>query len=186
MRVGYARVSTYDQNLSLQIKALEKAGCERIFQDTGISGSSFQRPALTRTLRTLSEGDQLIIWKLDRLGRSLPHLISTVTSLEKRRIGLTSISESIDTSSPGGVLVFHIMGALAQFERALISERTKAGIAAARADGKTIGRPKKLTQNQIMQAEQKIRGKGSSLRAIAEEFGVSRTTLYRALRTEDV
>ncbi|MBO6759075.1 MAG: recombinase family protein [Roseibium sp.] len=182
MKIGYARVSTDDQSIGLQIQALKRAGCQRVFTDEGISGGTFDRPALKEVFETLTNGDQLVIWKLDRLGRSLSHLIETVGLLEDRQIGLVSISEAIDTSSPGGLLVFHIMGALAQFERALISERTKAGMAAARAVGRTLGRPKKLDPEQIKRIVKALDEDGGTLSALAKELGVSRTTIYRALR----
>lgn len=182
MKIGYARVSTDEQNLQLQVNALEIASCDVIYKDSGVSGNTFERPALKEALQTLSGGDQLVVWKLDRLGRSLHNLIETVTALEKRQIGLHSISEAIDTSSPGGVLIFHIMGALAQFERSLISERTKAGMAAARASGQALGRPRKLSSDQIAEVARRAGQQRGSMAAIARQFGVSRTTLYRVLR----
>lgn len=182
MKIGYARVSTDDQSVNLQLDALRRVGCDRVFTDTGLSGAIHDRPALNEALGALVPGDQLIIWKLDRLGRSLSQLIQTVTDLESHNIGLVSISEVIDTSSPGGVLIFHIMGALAQFERALISERTKAGMAAARDLGRHLGRPRKLDHNQIQQIAREVRHNGETANALAQRLGVSRTTVYRALR----
>ena len=128
MKVGYARVSTQEQNLDLQIKALNDAGCDKVFRDKGISGVQNNRPQLKKALKAVQSGDVLVVWKLDRLGRSLGHLIETASELKQRGIGFASISESIDTTTPGGKLFFHMMGALAEFERDLIDERTKAGI----------------------------------------------------------
>ncbi len=143
MLVGYARVSTTDQNLDLQLDALQAAGCAQIFHDEGISGATRRRPGLDRALGTLKQGDVLVVWKLDRLGRSMRHLISITSTLEEQGIGFCSVSDAIDTSTPGGKLYFHLMGAFAEFERNLISERTKAGMAAAKARGVKLGRPKK-------------------------------------------
>src|SRR3712207_2162831 len=141
MMVGYARVSTTDQTLSLQQDALMRAGCERIFSDT-MSGAKAERPGLVQALRFMRSGDVLVVWKLDRLGRSLKNLIDVVTELETLGIGFRSITESIDTTTSGGKLIFHIFGALAEFERELIRERTSAGLAAARARGRKGGRPR--------------------------------------------
>ena len=143
MLIGYARVSTDEQSPDLQFDALNRAGCHRIFTDSA-SGATMSRPALDEAIRALRPGDTLVTWKLDRLGRSLSHLISIVTQLESRGIVFRSLSESIDTQTASGRLLFHVMGALAEFERALISERTRAGMAAARARGRSIGRPPKL------------------------------------------
>jgi len=139
MLIGYARVSMHDQNLALQQDALQKAGCEKILVDQ-ITGKSFNRPGLEQTRKILRSGDTLIVWRLDRLGRSLKHLIELVGNLEHREIGFKSLTESIDTTSPSGKLVFHLFGALAEFERNLIVERTKAGLAAARARGRLGGK----------------------------------------------
>lgn len=144
MKIGYARVSTEEQNLDLQFNALRNAGCSRIFDDRGVSGATFNRPALEQALDALNAGDTLVIWKLDRLGRSLGHLIELLDQLERRAVAFHSLSEAIDTNSASGRLVFHMMGAMAEFERALISERTRAGMSAARARGVKIGRPSKL------------------------------------------
>src|ERR671939_1153496 len=148
MLIGYARVSTDDQNLDLQRDALQKAGCEQIYTDA-VSGTKDQRPGLEDALSHLREGDTLVVWRLDRLGRSLRHLIDTVTSLAAEGVGFKSLTEAIDTTTTGGKLVFHIFGALAEFEREIIRERTRAGLAAARARGKNGGRPKSLTQKQV-------------------------------------
>ena len=144
MKVGYARVSTYDQDLSLQIDALQRAGCEKTFDDKA-SGAKAQRPGLSDAMDFLRKGDTLVVWRLDRLGRSLKHLIETVTVLEEKGIGLISLTESINTTTSGGRLVFHFFGALAEFERSLIRERTQAGLQAARARGRKGGRPKALS-----------------------------------------
>lgn len=181
MRIGYARVSTHDQNIEMQMRALRAAGCAKIHSDQGQSGASRSRPGLVRSLSELSAGDTLVIWRLDRLGRSLSHLIEVVDELGRKEIGLYSITESIDTASAGGILIFHIMGALAEFERALISERTKAGMSAARARGSAIGRPIKLMPDEVDAALEAM-AKGLPLAAAARQFGVSRSTLYRSLR----
>ena len=145
MLVGYARVSTHEQNLSLQVDALTQAGCEKIFEDK-ISGIKAERPGLNAALEFVRKGDTLVVWRLDRLGRSLKHLIETVADLEGRGIGLRSLQEAIDTTTAGGRLVFQIFGALAEFERNLIRERTLAGLQAARARGRKGGRPKALDE----------------------------------------
>src|SRR5215211_7817032 len=141
MLIGYARVSTHDQTLHMQRDALEKAGCEQIFTDQ-VSGTKTERKGLTEALSHLRSGDILVVWRLDRLGRSLRHLIETVTELQERGIGFKSLQESIDTTTSGGKLVFHIFGALAEFEREIIRERTQAGLQAARSRGRSGGRPK--------------------------------------------
>ena len=140
MLIGYARVSTHDQTVHLQQDALEKIGCVKIFTDTA-TGSSFERKGLDEALSYVRDGDTLVVWRLDRLGRSLRHLIDTVTRLNERNIGFKSITEQIDTTTPGGKLIFHIFGALAEFERDLIRERTQAGLTAARARGRGAGSP---------------------------------------------
>src|SRR5918995_4230730 len=144
MDIGYARVSTGEQTLDLQLDALKAAGCGKIYEETA-SGAKAERPVLEDVLSYLRKGDTLVVWRLDRLGRSLPHLIETVAALAARGIGFKSLTEQIDTTTPGGKLVFHVFGALAEFERDLIRERTNAGLAAARARGRTGGRPKVLT-----------------------------------------
>src|SRR5579864_3507820 len=146
MLVGYARISTSDQTLNLQKDALEKIGCSHIFTDT-ISGATTERQGLDAALAYVREGDSLVVWKLDRLGRSLKHLIDTITTLNNRKIGFKSLTENIDTTTSGGKLVFHFFGALAEFERDLIRERTNAGLQAARARGRKGGRPKAKTLN---------------------------------------
>src|SRR5512133_432958 len=144
MFIGYARVSTSDQTLDLQKDALDKAGCDRIFTDTA-SGAKAERTGLDAALSYVRTGDTLVVWRLDRLGRSLPHLIETITALNTRKIGFKSITENIDTTTSGGKLIFHIFGALAEFERDIIRERTQAGLHAARARGRLGGRPKALS-----------------------------------------
>jgi DNA invertase Pin-like site-specific DNA recombinase len=148
MLIGYARVSTHDQTLNLQQDALEKAGCTKIFTDTA-SGAKTERKGLDQALTYVRKGDTLVVWRLDRLGRSLPHLITTMTDLEERGIGFKSLTENIDTTTSGGKLIFHIFGALAEFERNLIRERTQAGLTAAKARGKKGGRPQALTARQL-------------------------------------
>ncbi len=182
MRIGYARVSTSDQSINLQIDALSRFGCAEIFADEGLSGSLRERPGLGQTLARLRPGDDLVIWKLDRLGRSLTDLIDVVSRLEQRGVGLISVSEAIQTGSPGGVLVFHIMAALAEFERALISERTKAGMMSARARGRHVGRPSKLDEKQIAFAARQVHGGRATIGRTAARLGVSRATIYRALK----
>lgn len=142
MLIGYARVSTDEQDTALQLDALINAGCGTVFHDKA-SGASAYRPALDDALKNLKPGDTLVAWRLDRLGRSLQHLIAIVTMLEQRRVGFRSLTEAIDTTTAGGRLLFHIMGALAEFERSLIAERTRAGMAAAKARGRHVGRPRK-------------------------------------------
>lgn len=180
MIVGYARVSTLEQNLELQRDALERAGCERIYEDHA-SGASTERPGWAQASDVLREGDTLVVWRLDRLGRSLKHLIDTINELDNRGVGFKSLTESIDTTTPGGRLVFHIFGALAEFERELIRERTRAGLAAARARGLKGGRPKKLTARQIASAQRLLEDRSHTVTEVAEVFGVARSTLYRAL-----
>src|SRR6185312_4159267 len=145
MDIGYARVSTGEQTLDLQLDALQKAGCGKIYQETA-SGAKAERPVLADVLGYLRSGDTLVVWRLDRLGRSLKHLIETVSQLAERGIGFKSLTEQIDTTTPGGKLIFHVFGALAEFERDLIRERTQTGLAAVRARGRLGGRPKKLTE----------------------------------------
>jgi DNA invertase Pin-like site-specific DNA recombinase len=179
--VGYARVSTNDQKLDLQNDALAKAGCDRKFHDV-ITGSKAERPGLKDLLHFVRAGDSVVVWKLDRLGRSLQDLISIVNDLEKRGIGFKSLQESIDTTTPGGRLVFHIFGALAEFERGIIRERTNAGIAAARARGRLGGRKQKLTGKKLEMAMSMMADKNNRVCDIAEIYGVHRSLLYRMYR----
>lgn len=177
MQIGYVRVSTNDQNTDLQRNALNCAGCELIFEDK-ISGSKSERPGLKKLLRTLSEGDILVVWKLDRLGRSMRHLVVLVEDLRERDINFRSLTDSIDTSSPMGRFFFHVMGALAEMERELIVERTRAGLAAARSKGRVGGRRSKLTSEQWAQAGRLI-GAGVPRQRVAIIYDVGLSTLYR-------
>jgi DNA invertase Pin-like site-specific DNA recombinase len=177
--IGYARVSTVDQNPELQLDELNRAGCRRIFTDTA-SGARSDRPELRATLNFLQPGDVLVVWRLDRLARSLADLIAIVTGLVERGVGFRSLRENIDTTSAGGKLVFHLFGALAEFERDLIRERTQAGLAAARARGRVGGRPTKLTADQAAMARALL-ATGKSGSEVAKAFGVGRSTLYRVL-----
>lgn len=179
MTFGYARVSTTGQDEALQHDALEHARCDRIFTDHASGGTS-SRPALDELLGMVRRGDTLVIWRLDRLGRSLRHLLEVVGDLEQRGVALRSLTESIDTSSPAGRLVFHTFGALAEFERDLIRERTRAGLAAARARGRVGGRPTVWTPDKKEQARRML-AEGKSVSVVAEVLAVSRATVYRAL-----
>lgn len=179
MIFGYARVSTDEQNLDLQRSALKAAGCESVFEDQ-VSGMAVRRPGLEQALARLSDGDCLMVWRLDRLGRSLPHLIDTIHLIGVKGAGFHSLTESIDTTTAGGRLYFHMMGALAEFERALIIERTRAGMKAAKARGIEVGRKRALTAAQISHARQLV-AQGESPAAIARTMKVGRSTLYRAL-----
>ncbi|CAE6864198.1 hypothetical protein R69746_07983 [Paraburkholderia aspalathi] len=181
MIIGYARVSTGDQNLALQRQALQRLGCERIYEDHGVSGGAQSRPGLDRVLARMKAGDTLVVWRLDRLGRSLAHLVQLLEMLSKRQVCFHSITEHIDTGSSGGRLVFHMMAALAEFERALISERTRAGIAAARASGQVIGRPRLLSPTQTSTARGLMEREGWSLRDAAAHLAVHPRTLQRML-----
>lgn len=181
MLIGYARVSTEDQNLGLQLDALTLAGCERIFQDEGISGATTDRRALNDALVALAPGDVLVTWKLDRLGRSLAHLIGITTRLEVEGIGFRSLSEAIDTTTASGRLLFHVMGALAEFERALISERTRAGMAAAKARGQHLGRERKITDGDALWAKVAIETGRLSPEEVARTLSISPITLRRAV-----
>lgn len=183
MRIGYARVSTEDQNTSLQTDALKNAGCEQLFEEK-ISGKSKDRPELDICLKVLREGDILVVWRLDRLGRSLEHLVQIIRDLESRKIGFLSLTESIDTTNAGGKLIFHIFAALAEFERNLISERTKAGLKAARARGRKGGRKAKLTNSDMRKAAAMLRDPLVTKTEVAKHFGVSRVTLNAGLIRE--
>jgi DNA invertase Pin-like site-specific DNA recombinase len=180
MLVGYARVSTQEQNLDLQIDALQKAGCEQVFQDQ-ISGVRADRPGLNQALSYVRSGDTLVVWRLDRLGRSLKHLIETVGELEERQIGFRSLQEAIDTTTSGGRLVFQIFGALAEFERNLIRERTMAGLAAARARGRKGGRPRSLTKKKALLLYQLYDEKKHTIEEICDMLEISGPTLYAYL-----
>lgn len=186
MRIGYARVSTVDQHLDLQLNALHAAGCDIIFEDQGVSGASTNRPGLSKALRRLRTGDTLVVWRLDRLGRSLAHLIKTVSSLRSRGVQLRSLTEAIDTGTPTGNLVFHIFGAISEFERCLISERSVAGVAAARAKGRHLGRRPALTPNQIEAVRQAYFNDRLSMAAIADQYRVHPRTVRRYLLKNEV
>ena len=178
MLVGYARVSTADQSLDLQKDALRKVGCRRLFTDVA-SGALGERGGLAEALDFLREGDLLVVWKLDRLGRSLRHLIDVVTALSQRKVGFRSLQENIDTTTSGGKLVFHVFGALAEFERDLIRERTRAGLLAARARGRRGGRPRALDERKLALARSLYRDPANPPGDIARTLGISRATLYR-------
>jgi len=184
MLIGYARVSTHDQNLDLQKDALEKAGCKKIYVEQ-MSGSSRIRPELEKTLEMLRNGDTLVVWRLDRLGRSLKHLIELISKLEQREIGFKSLMESMDTTTSGGKLIFHIFGALAEFEHNLIKERTSAGLAAARARGRNGGRPLKLDEKKRELAIKLYNERERSIKEICQIMGVSKPTLYSYIHKQD-
>lgn len=177
-KYGYARVSTIDQNLDLQKNALQLVSCTQIYTDHGISGANSDRPGLNKLLRKIKAGDTLVVWRLDRLGRSLPYLVNTIEALGKKHVHFVSLMENIDTSTSGGKLLFHMMAALAEFERSLISERTRAGIAAARANGKSIGKPPSLSvleQEEILVALQNQ----TAPKELAKLYGVHARTIQR-------
>jgi DNA invertase Pin-like site-specific DNA recombinase len=178
--IGYARVSTQDQNLGLQTDALAKAGCERFFEDKA-SGARDDRPGLTKALSHLREGDTLVVWKLDRLGRSLRSLIDFVEDLQKRNVQFKSVTDGIDTTTVAGRFFFHVLAALAEMERDLIRERTNAGLAAARARGRKGGRKPKMSKAQIAHARKLLQDPGITITSVAETFGVNRSTIYRSL-----
>lgn len=180
MKIGYMRVSTDEQHLDLQRQALEAVGCERIFEDQGVSGAARERKGLTKALRAAKQGDILVVWKLDRLGRSLPHLIETITKLRDKGIGFQSLQEQIDTTSAGGRFYMHILAALAEFEREMIRDRTTAGMQAAKKRGVKLGRPAKLDAQQIADARKMLKA-GISRKSVAETLDVSPLTLRRAL-----
>ena len=181
MRVGYARVSTHEQHLDLQIDALKKADCEKIFIDK-VSGLVANRPGLDDAMEFLRPGDTLVVWRLDRLGRSLKHLIDIVGQLEEREIGFRSLQESLDTTTSGGVLVFHMFAALAEFERHLIRERTHAGLTAARARGRKGGRPKALNEQAREVAIKLYQEREHSVKEICHILNISKPTLYSYVR----
>lgn len=178
MLIGYARVSTQDQTPELQLDALQKIGCEKIFTEKA-SGSQRDRPQLKAALEYVRSGDTLVVWKLDRLARSLKQLIETIEQLKERDIDFRSLTEAIDTGTPGGRLTFHIFGALAEFERSLIQERTQAGLASARARGKRGGRPPALSSDDMLAAKALLRDPAISVEEVAKRLGVSPSTLYR-------
>lgn len=177
-RIGYARVSTDDQHLDLQRDALTRAGCSAIYEEAA-SGKSAARPELEQCRKALRAGDTLVVWRLDRLGRSLPDLVQIVADLERQSVGFESLTERIETGSAAGRLVFHVFAALAEFERGLIRERTQAGLAAARARGRAGGRRPKLDEQQVREIKVLLRDPGIQVADVARRYGVSRTTLYK-------
>jgi DNA invertase Pin-like site-specific DNA recombinase len=180
-RIGYARVSTADQDLAPQLDVLHARGCDPIYSEHA-SGKHADRPELAQAMKALRAGDTLVVWRLDRLGRSLPDLIATVNELADRGIAFESVTEAIDTTTASGKLVFNIFASLADFERHLISERTRAGLAAGRARGRLGGRPPALTPKQLREARLLLTDPDATVTAVAERYGVSRTTLYKGLR----
>lgn len=181
MKIGYARVSTTDQNPNSQRDALKAAGCEKIVTEK-ISGASNTRPKLDKLLKSLEAGDVLTVWRLDRMGRSLPHLLEVVGDLKARDIGFQSLNETIDTTTANGELIFHLFAALTQFERSLNVERTQAGLDAAKKRGVRLGRPPALKPAQVKHAR-KLIDSGEPPTAVAKTLGVDRSTLYRALKS---
>lgn len=179
MRIGYARVSTHDQNIDLQIQALTHSGCERIFYDE-MSGTRFERPGLNEAISHLRSGDCLVVWKLDRLGRGVKGLVDLVTDLENKGIHFQSLTDQIDTSTPAGRFFFNVMASLAQMERELILERTRAGLEAARKKGRIGGRRRKMTASKVKAARQLL-ANGELPKDVAKNLGVSIPTLYRWL-----
>ncbi|AWP59084.1 recombinase [Bordetella bronchiseptica] len=177
-RIGYARVSTDDQHLDLQRDTLARAGCKVIYEEAA-SGKSAVRPELEQCRKALRAGDTLVVWRLDRLGRSLPDLVQIVADLERQGVGFESLTEKIETGSAAGKLVFHVFAALAEFERGLIRERTQAGLAAARARGRAGGRRPKLDEQQVREIKVLLRDPGIQVADVARRYGVSRTTLYK-------
>lgn len=180
MRIGYARVSTCEQSLDLQIDALDKAGCDTIFEDPGVSGVAPERPGLARAMRTLKEGDTLVVWRLDRMARSMHDLLDTVDTLHARKIGFQSLCEHIDIDSAFGELILHVLSSVVHFERRLIVERTRAGMEAARSRGATFGRRPALDGETYREALY-LKAQGMTIPAIAADIGVGRSTLYRYL-----
>lgn len=177
-RIGYARVSTDDQDLSLQLDALKKAGCQIIYQEK-TSGKNLQRTEWEQCLKALRSGDTLVVWRMDRLSRSLTDLVKTITVLEERGIGFESLTERIETKSATGKLMFHVFAAMAEFERNVIRERTHAGLQAARARGRKGGRPPKLDEQQKKEIRALLRDPDITVNEVAKRYGVSRATLYR-------
>jgi len=180
MKYGYARVSTDDQTPALQLAALKRAGCKTVFKDEGLSGATLKRPALARCLKTLQKSDTLIVWKLDRLGRSLRDLIVMLDDFRARGVKFRSLTEAIDTDTPTGRAMWQMIGVLAELERSLISERTRAGVKAAQSRGVKFGRKPKLTAQQISHARTLI-NQGEAPKSVAAILRVSRATVYRAL-----
>lgn len=178
-RIGYARVSTEDQRLDLQLDALARAGCDRVFQDRGVSGGKDNRPGLKQALAELCDGDILVVYKLDRLGRSVRHLTMLMETFDEQNIHFCTLTEGINTNTPGGRLVYHLFAAMSEFVRDLIRENTVSGLAAARARGAAIGRPRKLSSEEVQQAWERRR-EGWSLEELAKTYGVSTSTVKRS------
>lgn len=188
MKIGYARISTRDQNLDLQLDAFRKAGCDEIYEETA-SGAKADRPILDGLISHVREGDVLIIWKLDRLGRSLKNLVDIINLLSQKKVGLQSLSDPVDTTTTHGRLIFNIFASLAEFERDIIYERTKAGLSSARARGRVGGRPSGLSKKAMSvacAAETLYLERKLSVRQIAEQLGIGKNTLYSYLRYRDV
>ena len=177
MRIGYARISSGGQNLEGQLDALRDAGCDKIFEETA-SGSRSDRPVLTQALEFAREGDVLVAYRLDRIARSLPHLISVMDDLNRRGVEFHSLTENLDSSSPGGRLIFHVFGAVAQFELDLIRERTRTGLEAAKKRGRVGGRPRRMTDDKI-RAAKKLLADGTPVKEVASSLGISVPTLFR-------
>jgi len=184
MLIGYGRISTQDQNLDLQKDALKRAGCEKTFFDT-VSGTVAKRTGLEQLREQLREGDTLVVWRLDRLGRSLRDLIDWMTWLEMQGVGFKSLQENIDTQTPTGKLTFHIFASIAEFERNLIQERTHAGLAAARARGKRGGRAKALDETKRKAVVQLYHAKGNTIPELCKMFGISKPTLYSYVKEKE-
>jgi DNA invertase Pin-like site-specific DNA recombinase len=178
MLIGYARISTGEQNLDMQIDALKEAGCEKVFSDE-TSGVKSERPGLQDALEYMREGDTFVVWRLDRLGRSLKDLVQKVEDLQSRNIGFCSLQESIDTTSPSGKFQFHVFSALAEFERDLIRERTQAGLRAARARGRMGGRPREMTPEKLKMAVKLMKDPEIPIGEICKTLGIAKSTLYR-------
>jgi DNA invertase Pin-like site-specific DNA recombinase len=188
MKIGYARISTREQNLDMQIIALEDAGCEKIYEEV-VSGAKSDRPIFNSVLKQLRDGDTLVVWKLDRLGRSLKHLVELIHTLMQRNIGLCSLNDPIDTTTSQGRLIFNIFASLAEFERDIIRERTNAGLSAARARGRLGGRPRgipKESEATAIAAETLYRERKLSVMQIAKKLSISKNTLYKYLRYRNV
>ncbi|KFI77123.1 recombinase family protein [Bifidobacterium mongoliense] len=181
MIVGYARVSTLEQNEALQTDALDKAGCERLFTDHA-SGAKAHRPELDRLLDVIRDGDTLVVWKLDRLGRSVQNLVDLMNLLQSRGVGFRSLTENMDTTTPGGILVFNVFAAMAQFERDLIRERTKRDCGRPWARGRKGGRPSKLTEQQRTRIRELYQSRTLTVQEIADQYHVSRQTIYSVIK----
>lgn len=179
MKIGYARVSTFDQNLDLQTDALKQAGCKRVFTDHGVSGKKMARPGLDKALEHLRKGDSLVIWKLDRLGRSLNHLLEIIEELKGRGVQFASIQDGFDTATASGEMVFSVIGAMAEYERNLVRERTMAGLASARARGRMGGRPRQLDDGQVKVAISLAEAGELTIQEVCTQVGCSRSTYYR-------